>query len=342
MLIIVFFAVAALVLMVAYHEKQMTPLSVEIPANENSQKELSTLTEKDFLTNTPSTNSKTQPQGGSTNVSSQLGQGLIGESKTPQEMIAEKNRTSQDFYGKVIDQYGQPIANTVVSGALITETDEGFEAKNYTVQSDAGGQFEFVGLYGADLNVKVKKEGYKMGERGEGYQEALGGKSNANNRALFTMWKLRGAEPLTGSSIDAKIPYDGGAVSFDTVSGKESPDGDFRIALSRSPLNIKRGKDKFSWAIKIEMLHGGLVEENDPYPYWAPGEGYQASFGFEIDSNDIAWKNQLAKNFYVKTSRGEYGRMHLEVFSALTPARLQADFSFNPSGSQNLEPDFSK
>jgi hypothetical protein len=34
--------------------------------------------------------------------------------------------------------------------------------------------------------------------------------------------------------------------------------------------------------------------------------------------------------------------MQFNVYSSLTPVRLKINFIFNPSGSQNLEQDFSK
>ena len=85
------------------------------------------------------------------------------------EML-KKNNQCQDFYGKIIDQYGEPVVGTSVTGNLFNET--GFykpEKRNvYKTQSNASGLFQFTGLYGSDLNVIVKKDGYIIGARGEG------------------------------------------------------------------------------------------------------------------------------------------------------------------------------
>jgi hypothetical protein len=108
--------------------------------------------------------------------------------------------------------------------------------------------------------------------------------------------------------------------------------------LVRSPLEVRRGKDKFDWTVKVEMLNGGLVKENDPYPYWAPENGYQPAFEFNVSSNNVPWHSTLDEKFYIKTSQGKYGRMQFGISSALTPARIEIDFTINPSGSQNLEP----
>jgi len=278
---------------------------------------------------------------GSEDIESRYRQGLIGKEQAIQETYLERNKRSQDFYGKVIDQYGQPVTGVGIAGELVfnTETYGGVKTENYTAQTDSEGLFQFTGLNGAGFNVRLSKDGYKMGERGEGYKGPAGSKTNPNDRAILTMWKLRGAEPLISSDISSKIPYDGNSSTFDVATGKESPDGDLKVTLSRFPLKIKPGLvHPYDWQFKIEMLHGGLIEEHDPYPYWAPDNSYQPSFQFEISSNSIPWQNQWEQSFYIKTSQGQYGRMHFDISSAFTPARIQMDFTINPSGSQNLEP----
>lgn len=262
--------------------------------------------------------------------------------KTPQQIIAEKNNQPQDLYGKVIDQYEQPVIDADVSATLIIETDDGFKTKSFTSQTDANGLFQFTEIRGADLNVKIKKDGYKLGDKGEGYQGPIGGISNPNNRAIYTMWKIRGAEPLIGSSIDVKIPHDGTPATFEMATGKESPNGDFRVTLSQYPLDVQKGWERFDWSVKVEILNGGLVEENDSYPFWAPTDGYQPSFEFNESTNAVKWLGGLQKTFYIKTGQGQYGLMQLKIFPGRSPTGLEVNFTINPSGSQNLEPDFSK
>jgi hypothetical protein len=152
------------------------------------------------------------------------------------------------------------------------------------------------------------------------------------------MWKLRGAERLIGQSIGAKIPYDGTPATFDMTTGKENATGDLRITLTRTPLSVKRSGQGFDWAVKIEMLRGGLMVESDPYPYWAPQGGYKTSFDYNISSNALPWYSTISQDFYIQNAQGQYGRMRASVYSAVTPARFECNFLVNPSGSQNLEP----
>lgn len=275
-------------------------------------------------------------------ITAKYRQSLIGKDEAVTETMMLRNKNSLDIYGRVIDQYGQPVVGAIIRGdsTLITGYMKN-TVETHFAETDTDGRFSFLGLHGAGMGIWPQKEGYFYNlklpsKRPDNYQP------DPNNPVVFTMWKIHGVEPLTGQSVDAKIPYDGTPVTFDMTTGKESANGDLRVTLIRSPLEVRRGKDKFDWVVKIEMLHGGLIEESDPYPYWAPETSYQPSFEFNVSSNNVPWLSSLDDNFYVKNAQGQYGRMQFGVYSAVTPARLQVGFTINPSGSQNLEPALSQ
>ncbi len=275
-------------------------------------------------------------------ITTKYNQGLIGKDQVMQAVILEENKKSLDIYGKVVDQYGNPVSGAKVQGSIgvnVSFVESGGEFR-YT-ETDSQGLFNFLGIHGTGIGISPQKEGYFYNQR------ILPGRPkdyspDPNNPLVFTMWKIHGPELLVNSGIDAKILHDGSATTFDIATGKETVDGDLRVTLSRFPLEVKRSRNRFDWAVKIEMLRGGLVEEKDPYPYWAPQNGYAPSFEFNVSSNSVPWQNKLEQDFYIKNSQGRYGKMKFGIYSALTPARLQINFTINPSGSQNLEPDFSK
>jgi len=268
--------------------------------------------------------------------------GKINKAEVMEAMISERNMQNQDFYGKVIDQYGNPIVGADVKGNIMLDGLGTSKEETHTTQTDQMGFFQFTGLHGASLGVTVRKEGYQIDVRGRGYKAPIGQTSSPDDRATFTMWKLRGAEPIRYVSAESRIPSDGTSITFDTTTGKENPNGDLQVTLSRLPLQVRRSGQKFDWGIKIEILHGGLVEENDAYSYWAPASGYQPSFEFNISSNDIPWHSTMTQNFYIKNSQGQFGRMQMEAYASVTPAGIKFDLWINPSGSQNLEFDTTK
>ena len=270
--------------------------------------------------------------------------GIISKDEAVNEARKRELTQVHNFYGKITDQNGSAVEGVTVTGTIESLNALQNETQNETFQtlSDGEGLFEFTNKKGTPITVVLSKAGYLIGGQGEVYRGPAGENTTYYNRAILTIWKLRGGESLTSSGIDAKIPHDGTSTVFDIVTGKESANGDLRVTLIRSPLEVLRGRDKFDWTLKVEMRHGGLVKENDAYPYWAPETGYQPSFEFNVSSNNVPWRSQLEDKFYIKTSQGQFGKMQFGVYSALTPARLQVGFIINPSGSQNLEPAIQK
>jgi len=91
----------------------------------------------------------------------------------------------------------------------------------------------------------------------------------------------------------------------------KTQNGDLQITLLRSPLQIRRDRDTFDWKVKIELHNGGLIEENDPYPNWAPENGYQQLIEASMSSNNIPWSAEMNRNFYFKNAQGQFGRIFL-------------------------------
>jgi len=158
------------------------------------------------------------------------------------------------------------------------------------------------------------------------------------------MWKLHGAEPLTHTELESRVPYDGTSAAFNLATGQKTTNGDLEITLLRSQMKIRRGQDKYDWTVKITVVNGGLIADNSPYPYWAPENGYQSSFETGMRSNSVPWSPELKQNFYIKNEQGKYGRIFIDLFTDATrpDTGIKIQTWFNPSGSQNLEIDLKK
>jgi hypothetical protein len=263
------------------------------------------------------------------------------------EIWAGANGRSQDFYGKAIDQHGNPVEDATAIGTLmqIQGIDTGTKKETLTAKTDASGNFEFTGHHGWQLGVVVKKEGYQVGQ-GVGVYEAPNKEdvTSPTERAIFHMWRLQGSEPMTSARISSYLPLDGSSINFNLLTGAQTASGgDITITYKRNTPNASGGKP-FDWSITFQMPNGGLLEQSDAYPNEAPSERYSSSVTVNVPATTPQWSASLSRSFYFKCRGGQdYGRMNVRVTLGggrpPHPEALDALVYTNPNGSRNLEYD---
>ncbi|MCU0782522.1 MAG: carboxypeptidase-like regulatory domain-containing protein, partial [Verrucomicrobia bacterium] len=113
-------------------------------------------------------------------------QGEIDRSVAMGELMALQDNQSQNFYGKAVDQNGQPVAGADVSVEVNLTIGHGGTQNNKT---DAAGLFQFTGLRGQSLNLTLEKKGFQISSRGPGLKGLNGSDTSPNNRAVYSMWK---------------------------------------------------------------------------------------------------------------------------------------------------------
>ena len=261
-----------------------------------------------------------------------------------QMIMDADNAKPINAYGKVVDQYGDPVEGAEVKGGTLLYAPNGTGGQGVASETDAQGKFSFTGLNGADFGVLISKIGYIYDNRPylNWYKTY---KPDPDNPMVFTMWKLQGAEPMTYAKFGAWIPCDGTPVGIDLFTGKKNATGDLKVTLTRSPLQVKRGGPPFDWNVQIELVGGGLVESSDLYPYEAPEKGYQPVFVFSQPKDTPNWTRKLVQAFYVRTAKGDYGRINVDLTTDSDRPEgtgLAVESWMNPSGSRNLEFDAAK
>jgi hypothetical protein len=270
-------------------------------------------------------------------------EGLIGKNEAMAAHLLIGNLKQQDFYGKVIDQYGQPINGATVTGYL--RSDEGFgindeKVEEFKTQTDAEGLFQFTGLHGARFGQKVSKDGYEMGL--EGYIRQTGSKTSPNDRATFMMWKLRGAEPMVHTEIQAGLACNGTPRSFNLLTGQRlSNGGDLVATLIRNPVDIDRRKP-FDWTLTLSISDGGLIEIQGGYANEAPEKDYQQTITISMPANTNNWTPSIQRSYFFKSRGGQnYGKVTINLMANYEPppTHFEIDAYVNPAGSRNLEID---
>ncbi len=270
--------------------------------------------------------------------------GLALKYMTYLAMRAAGNAADLTFYGKVVDQYGQPVVGARILGrTLLYVSMDASGGDSYYTDSDADGLFKFVGIHGASLTVTPQKAGYEYNPRlppnwTENYVP------DPANPMVFTMWKTQGAELLIQDEKFYGLNPDGRTNTIDLVkgiaTGRPIPEGDLQVSIQRPAGNNLRGK--FDWSFSIEILGGGLVEAPDSYLNLAPENGYQPKYTFTMSASDPNWQEELQdKIFYIKSREGKiYGYIKITAIPNYNDTSALDIKSFvNPAGSRNLEQD---
>ena len=136
-----------------------------------------------------------------------------------QQAWAIANSKDLTFYGKVIDQFGPVPDAEVVGSVMKTLGYEGTSDTLYKTHTDSNGNFEFHWLRGQRLGVVPKKDGYVFEQRGNGnWTEDY--KPAPDNRVIFKMWRLKGADPMAHSRLHDYVPCDGTILHYNLRSGQ--------------------------------------------------------------------------------------------------------------------------
>lgn len=293
-------------------------------------------------------------ESGATEIAQKYRQGLISKEQAIQEFLLEKNKQSQDFYGKVIDQDGQPLANVSVVGKLVLNagTYGGVNVQEYSTATDSGGLFQFIGLHGAGLGITISKPGYDNEWKNEIYKSPIGDRTRPTDRAIYRMWSTNIHEQLITGDKSFEIVPDGRPYFIDLTDGtiSEHEIGDLKIWIEYTN-QVVHGQ-LYDWSAGIEVINGGLwevpqaamnsgfIDQFTVPMYVAPTDGYVPSFGLKEQIN-VGQRGEIGNRyFYLLLNDGkEYGKMSINLFAPYNnriSGMIRLSYAVNPSGSRIL------
>ncbi|MDI1248187.1 MAG: carboxypeptidase-like regulatory domain-containing protein [Lacunisphaera sp.] len=275
------------------------------------------------------------------------------------------NHNPIEFYGRAVDQFGEPVTAAAVEASVMVNTGTTGGVRKSRTSTDAQGYFSFTDLAGQDLTMVISKPGYAFSTRAKlfsyTYFEADHKRHipDIKNPVVFVMWKKQGAEPL--------LHYDS---TFWNVSANDSPIGidleKGKITTAAPDLLVRMIRDDgpslvggFGWSAQIEAPGGGLIiaPEADFYNL-APSEGYQRlidisqpavpNLDVRSSTGENLWHGYKEIMLWVKIRHGkQYGRVKLVLYppneklpdGSFKPRSIAVEVWINPSGSRNLEYD---
>ena len=254
------------------------------------------------------------------------------------------------FYGKVIDQYGQPVARAKITGGkeyFSTFSVRFIGVETVKTETDDAGNFTFTGLLVKKLHMRsvekrcheASREMYeKTYSYDEGSEEPLfkpdpvkpvvfvlnrkcapGLVENKKCRMLlrpiwegFTVDLFKGfSDPLT------KIPRD--------ITGP-----DIRISIAQS-----QNQDSYTLEITAPGEQSGLADGNDSTPHIAPARGYVPQLVYACK------KGQETKAVVYHKGRGGavYSRLEIVLMPVSAGIRVNAELFTNIEGLKNTDSD---
>lgn len=251
-----------------------------------------------------------------------------------------------DFWGKVVDHSGAPIAG--VKAEIIVEELTG--RKPHVVFSDAQGRFELLGKRGAKIRVTVSREGYAATA-----DDKIG--SNISSRMIY--YSMKGMPAYTPPTKDnpqifmlrkknppAKLAHAAQqTVAIDQIGTPRTIElgagGKTMEVVVRcwSACPVPFTYDKYDWRAEIQVVGGKLrpIAEFDPVN--APTDGFQELFTVDMPKNlDHGWKstNIRQNDFWIQFDDGTYAKVCIEVKTGRVH-EVDAEAWFNLDQTTNFE-----
>lgn len=249
-------------------------------------------------------------------------------------------RTPIEFYGKIVDENTNPVANANVHFVWTDISLEGNSEKD--TLSDSKGLFSLSNTTGKNLIVLVSKEGYYSYQRSGMAFNYAGENQNfvpdPFNPVIFRLKKKGIGEPLVTFDKNFQVSISGKPLDIDLHSGSAVSTGKGNIVVEFIKQPRQTSDTHFyDWSFKITVPEGGLTASEDELDFLAPTSGYRPFDFVDMKQSAAAhWESRMKRRYFIKLPSGEYVRIVLDLMSHNGSLKIQS--FLNPSGSRNLEP----
>jgi hypothetical protein len=273
----------------------------------------------------------------------------LQDQAAPRKEVVEKIHhalaTPITFYGRVIDQYGDPVPGATVNYSALDKFDA--PGSQYQGKSDANGDFAITDIGGAALNVGVQKVGYYMidGKSANAFAYGVGSDSarreppSKENPAIFVLQRMGIAEPLIPLSTGGvRVPKNGTPVNIDLATGQRAAAGANGVRIEVWTQDQRANAEgHYDWRCRVSVPGGGLLELKEQFHFEAPEIGYQDYDEIVMRSTDPSWRKRFKRNYFAQLPSGNYARFQFEFTSGGDHFFMMESY-LNPSpGRRNLE-----
>lgn len=272
----------------------------------------------------------------------------IPKAKTMYE-VGKISNMAIKFYGRVIDQHGNPVAGAKVGVSLLRWRILDAGGEYHEFRTDSEGYFAIKGISGQVLTIrKIEKDGYEIIGENQNSQtfRVEGIRKNKSSPYIFQAWKKTEAEPLIYSNGFFGFYLHGHPYTIDLFKEKKIEGitlGDLTITFNRASEGT-RSKPS-DWSVVVKPLGGGVFETSDVFMNEAPNEGYIPSWDISFKKGAPGFRTEVEKHFYVKSRNGKaYSKVEMRFLPYYKDDVdvIEIKAWLNPNGSRNLQYDPSK
>jgi hypothetical protein len=243
--------------------------------------------------------------------------------------------TPISFYGKVVDEKGNPVVGADVQFFVNDTSREG--TSEYHRKGDDKGLFSLTGVKGYTVQVRVSREGYYL-DRLKSFYSAGSDKnlpSDPKNPFVFQLRKKGEIPKLLRGYRGFDLPANGAAVEVNLLTAEVVPDGAGHIKVECS-LPDRNAKQPYDWSCRISVPRGGLQEAVGEFLFEAHEKGYRPldEINMPVSSGEN-WNLSIDRKYYLKLGDGNYAVLSFEAQAGNRVFYLE--YYLNPNGSRNLE-----
>ena len=264
------------------------------------------------------------------------------------EQFRSDFRTPINFYGKVIDQGGNPVPDAEVKLSANDKADG--RPSDYTRKTDEAGMFSITGAHGITLAVEVSKPGYRAIAPQHGKTTSSGlfdyglsshgvYQSSESAPTIFMLYKPGPTEPLVKiGEKNFRIARDGSPLSI-ALDGRNT----HQVILRCWNTDLQRpeGQQKYDWRLEITVPNGGLVARNDAFDFEAPTDGYLPTDKIDMPASlpfgRGGWSGSAERSYFLRFADGVFARAKIEMHAGGDHFVVWESFLNPKAGSRNLE-----
>lgn len=292
----------------------------------------------------PTSSNTVQSESKSTQITAPEGQASA--------LLTSAYNTPIDFWGKAMDDTGQPVPGASVHFVV---SDKYFEdGSDYDTTTDTKGLFSLTGVKGLSMSVRVTKPGYYLMQSESRATIAYGYRTEANDirppptKDQPSIFVLRKAHPNTalklGTGRRVILPQDGKPIAV-RLDGHNtvSPGMDGALVIE-TQLDLARMNElkQFPWRCRLSVPGGGLIKRTDKLGFEAPDSGYLTEEIILMNlphSRSDRWTAIIERDLFLKLPGNIFGRItiKLDIDERATHNWLHYSSAWDPTGSRNLE-----